>query len=47
MGLQLLFIASEIWVFGNYISQGMEDEINYAKEKNISIKYVNTLDKQI
>lgn len=37
-GLILLSKCSEMWVFGDTISSGMQQEIDYAKRKNISIK---------
>ena len=39
MGLQLLDICSELWVFGTRISEGMKAEIEKAKIKGISIRY--------
>lgn len=39
-GKQLLFLCSEIWVFGEFISSGMQGEIEFAKEKNITVKYI-------
>ena len=31
--------CSEIWVFGNYISEGMKKEIERAKVKEYTIRY--------
>ena len=39
MGLQLLDICSELWVFGTRISEGMKTEIEMAKMKGILIRY--------
>ena len=39
MGLELLGICHEIWVFGDIISPGMVAEINVAGENKIPIKY--------
>lgn len=39
MGLVLLSICQELWVFGSRISRGMEIEIEEAKNRNIPIKY--------
>lgn len=39
MGLQLLDICSELWVFGTRISEGMKAEIEKAKTKGIAIRY--------
>lgn len=39
-GKQLLFLCSELWVFGEFISSGMQGEIEFAKEKNITVKYI-------
>lgn len=39
MGLALLKLCSEVWVFGERISEGMLDEISVAAELGISIKY--------
>lgn len=39
VGKALLEICDEIWVFGDRISEGMQEEINLAKELNIPIKH--------
>ena len=39
MGLQLLDLCKEIWVFGTKISEGMKAEIEKAKMKGILIRY--------
>lgn len=38
-GNALMSKCSEIWVFGNRISSGMEAEINRAKRKNYRLRY--------
>ena len=39
MDLALLLICSEVWVFGDRISRGMEIEIRQAADHNIKIRY--------
>lgn len=39
MNLHLLQECSEVWVFGNYISPGMETEITEAFRQHIPIRY--------
>ena len=39
MDIILLSKCAELWVFGDYISQGMSMEIAKAKKKNQSIRY--------
>lgn len=41
MGLELLKHCSEVWVFGEKISEGMRAEIKAAEELNIPLKYFN------
>lgn len=38
-GYALMSKCSEVWVFGSYISAGMETEINRAKWKNYRLRY--------
>ena len=38
-GNALMGKCSEVWVFGSYISAGMEAEINRAKWKNYRLRY--------
>ncbi len=38
-GNALMSKCSEVWVFGNHISAGMEAEINRAKWKNYRLRY--------
>ena len=39
MGLVLLTKCSELWVFGDRVSKGMEVEIRKAKQRNMIIRY--------
>lgn len=39
MGLELIKRCSELWVFGNRMSEGMKAEIKVAEELNIPIQY--------
>lgn len=39
MGLELLKLCSEVWVFGKRISEGMLNEISMAAELGIPVKY--------
>lgn len=43
IGLQLLSFCSEMWVFGDTITEGMRGEIDYATKHNIKIVYKRTL----
>lgn len=43
IGIQLLSFCSEMWVFGNTITEGMRGEITYATKHNIKIMYKRTL----
>lgn len=38
-GNVLMRKCSEVWVFGEHISAGMESEIERAKQKNYTIRY--------
>lgn len=40
MGLQLLDLCDELWVFGPRISEGMKGEIEYARNNNIKTRYI-------
>jgi hypothetical protein len=37
MGLEWLKEADEVWVFGDFISEGMSKELKYAESKGIPI----------
>lgn len=39
MGLVLLTKCSELWVFGERVSSGMQAEIRKAKQRNMTIRY--------
>lgn len=41
MDISLLSLCSELWVFGDRISNGMSIEIKHAKETNVPIRYFN------
>ena len=41
IGLRLLLMCDEVWVFGEIISEGMKDEIARAEELGIPIKYMD------
>ena len=41
MGLVLLTKCSELWVFGERISAGMQREIKKAQKRGIQIRYFN------
>lgn len=41
-GNALMSKCSEVWVFGEYISSGMETEIRRAKWKNYRLRYFTT-----
>ncbi|MBW8384112.1 MAG: hypothetical protein K0M69_16525 [Youngiibacter sp.] len=41
-GNVLMSKCAEVWVFGTYISCGMEAEIDRAKRRNYNIRYSNT-----
>lgn len=46
-GNVLMSKCSEVWVFGDYISCGMEAEIERAQRKNYPIRYFNTDCKEV
>lgn len=39
MGLRLLDLCEEIWVFGDHYSSGMQREISYALGKRMTIRF--------
>lgn len=41
MGLRLLELCDELWVFGWRISVGMKQEIEFARKNNIVTKYIS------
>lgn len=44
MGIELLKRCDGLWVCGDTISQGMQNEINYAKQQNIPTKSISEVD---
>lgn len=40
MGIEVLKKCDELWVFGNYISEGILGEIKAANKLNIPVKYI-------
>jgi hypothetical protein len=44
MGLQLLSLCSELWVFGSRISDGMSREIAEAQKLGIPVKYIGKIE---
>lgn len=40
MGMQMLLLCQELWVFGDKISQGMQSEIDYANKNGIDVIYM-------
>jgi len=41
MGLLLLKSCDELWIFGDIISEGMKQEIKFAKKNKIKVKQFN------
>lgn len=39
LGLQVMLLCSEVWVFGDYISEGMQQEIELANQLGKEVKY--------
>lgn len=39
-GMSLLWLCDEIWVFGEIISEGMEEEIRFCKNLNLPVRYI-------
>lgn len=42
MGMQLLSICDELWVFGKAITEGMQAEIEWAKQHGLKIRYCDS-----
>ena len=42
LGLQMLKRCHEMWLFGDYISEGMRAEIEFAEKHSIPMRYFNT-----
>lgn len=43
-GLGMLWFCDELWVFGDEITEGMRNEINFCKNLNIRMKRINEKD---
>ena len=41
-GLEAMWQARQVWVFGEYISEGMRAEITLARELKIPVRYFDT-----
>ena len=46
-GLSLLWQCDELWVFGDAITAGMEEEIRLCKSLNIRVRYVSEKEMQM
>lgn len=46
-GLEILECCGELWCFGNFVTEGMEKEINHARKLNITVKYVSEAEMDI
>lgn len=44
LGIRVLEKCDMLWVFGDYISSGMKQEIEYAEKKGILVLYVSNID---
>ena len=40
-GLGMLWFCDELWVFGQTVTEGMKQEIQFCKHLNIKIRYVS------
>ena len=40
-GLSLLWFCDELWVFGQNVTEGMKQEIQFCKHLNIKTRYVS------
>ena len=47
LGLEQLAVCDELWVFGEEISDGMSQEISYAEERGIPIRYFFKCDDEV
>ena len=47
IGKEVLIKCDELWVFGEHISEGMLEEIEFAKEIDIPVKRIMKLDIEI
>lgn len=39
-GMSLLWLCDELWVFGDSISAGMKEEIQFCRNLNLRIRYI-------
>lgn len=44
IGKEFLKICDEIWIFGDKITEGMAEEINFAIEKNITVVKIKDIE---
>ena len=47
MGFVLLTKCRELWAFGDYVSDGMEQEIDKAKARNIPVRRFKTSGEEV
>jgi hypothetical protein len=47
LALQMLKRCKEVWVFGDVISEGMQNEIRIAKKRHITVKYFTSDCKEV
>jgi hypothetical protein len=47
LGLQMLKRCNELWIFGSTISDGMQREIDFAKKRNIPIRYFDNMCEEV
>ena len=40
-GKSLLFKVDALWIFGNKVTRGMEEEIRFAKKLNLELKHIS------
>ncbi len=43
LGKDMLKKCDELWVFGNEITSGMQEEIDFAKSRNIDVVYIGSI----
>ncbi len=46
-GTSLLFRADALWVFGDKLTEGMKNEINFAKHLKLDIRYISNNDLEL
>ena len=47
MGLVLLTKCKELWAFGEYVSEGMEQEIRKAEARNLPVRRFTPLGEEV